>query len=951
MSTLKKSNTIKSKKNQEHESYRFRKSIKFSTKRRSQKRDLSIDDQITVNEWFNVFDIIIESMIRTSEQQNKVKRLFYTWRDCFAMKMTNIKTTNLMKHLIVLKSGFKFIKEKIPRYTLKKREFANQIFSQMKKTDIIVCMNSDWEARIKFSFKKKNFDQLRVVHNYISLNDCTVKMQYSVHRIEEVIDILMKSKFKTFFSTDATWGYWAVTTKKKNVYKTKFVSSHEQWAYLRMRMSLTESSHTYAQFPNLMFEPLSVTKNFSAEEIIIENHEEATMTSFVNDHFEVEISFETLFDFLHEHYFSRTTFELIYLNSKKIIVFIEKLNMIEFIEESNELRSFIKHKIKILKWLISINRLKLNEFLWLTSFLRQFIPDRANHVLIMKKAYMIQVSAKPTRIKSKAKMKECDRDLIKTLRKEKTPKITKKTVRRQWVKRSNDEFVWDQSQQASFDHVKKNIIENAMTTTVHELQYHLTTNASKRTTSAYLFQISRESLNTIMTSSLKDKFKIIMFMSFRLNDAEIRYFNTKRECLVIVNAFVEVRWLIVESNWKTICYIDHHALNSIMIKESNDYDRIVIWQDRLREYDIKVIHRSAIDSMIDIADDLSRLSMKLIIKYRIIDQERSFFMSEDDDSEENDSISSKKIINAIVTENWIRSTRKRRLDAEHDVKEWERYDWCSLFKHMIAYLRQELKEIEDLSRQERKMIINQFSKYSLTSNKSLLMYHEKNERRSSCLTKDQIDPILKHLHDEHEHYSHVIILNRMKDEVYWSIRTQDVIIWCKSCSACQLNANKHLTAVIKHVLTFESMSMIELDFLESIKSACAMIECRYILLEVNYFSRFVWARSYVHCTMIETANLMNNMIASIFEWSKAIYSNNDKHFIEYDFEKLLKARDVMHFTISVTHSSSVSLIERMIQLMIRDIRKRCIQRRESKAWALDVTDETIAINTRKIKVH
>jgi hypothetical protein len=55
--------------------------------------------------------------------------------------------------------------------------------------------------------------------------------------------------------------------------------------------------------------------------------------------------------------------------------------------------------------------------------------------------------------------------------------------------------------------------------------------------------------------------------------------------------------------------------------------------------------------MIDIADDLSRLSMKLIIKYRIIDQERSFFMSEDDDSEENDSISSKKIINAIVTEN------------------------------------------------------------------------------------------------------------------------------------------------------------------------------------------------------------------------------------------------------------------------------------------------------------
>ncbi len=304
-----------------------------------------------------------------------------------------------------------------------------------------------------------------------------------------------------------------------------------------------------------------------------------------------------------------------------------------------------------------------------------------------------------------------------------------------------------------------------------------------------------------------------------------------------------------------------------------------------------------------------------------------------------------------MLENWTRSTREKHLNKEYEAEEWKKYDWCSFFKNMIAYLRQELKRIEELFKQKRKIIINQSFKYFLAFEKSLFMYHEKNDRKSSCLTKNQIDSILKHLHDDHEHYSHVITLNRMKDEAYWSTRTQDVIIWCKSCSACQLNVNKHLTAVIKHVLTFEFMFMIELNFLDSIKSACSMTKCRYILLKMNYFNRFVWTRFYVYCTMIESTDLMNNLIALIFEWFKIVYFDNEKHFTEFEFEKLLKTREVMHFTTFVNHSSSMNLIERMIQLMIENIKKRCIQRRNWETWALNVIDETIVINIRKIKIH
>jgi hypothetical protein len=121
---------------------------------------------------------------------------------------------------------------------------------------------------------------------------------------------------------------------------------------------------------------------------------------------------------------------------------------------------------------------------------------------------------------------------------------------------------------------KKEYYENAMITTMHELQYHLTTDASWRITSACFFQISKEALNTIMTSQLKDKFKTVMFMSFRLNDVETKYLNIEKKILIIVNALIEMRWLTMNNKWKIICYIDHHALNSIMTKKLNEYNCI-----------------------------------------------------------------------------------------------------------------------------------------------------------------------------------------------------------------------------------------------------------------------------------------------------------------------------------------------------------------------------------------
>ena len=125
------------------------------------------------------------------------------------------------------------------------------------------------------------------------------------------------------------------------------------------------------------------------------------------------------------------------------------------------------------------------------------------------------------------------------------------------------------------------------------------------------------------------------------------------------------------------------------------------------------------------------------------------------------------------------------------------------------------------------------------------------------------------------------------------------------------------------------MSMMRLDFLSSISLSCSITEARYILLVIDYFSRFVFAKSYVHCTITSVADLLANHIVSIMRYSRSIYSNNESHFTSDEIEALLAKHDVTHFIALVTYSSSVDLIERMMQLMISELRAHCIANEDS----------------------
>ena len=105
------------------------------------------------------------------------------------------------------------------------------------------------------------------------------------------------------------------------------------------------------------------------------------------------------------------------------------------------------------------------------------------------------------------------------------------------------------------------------------VQYHLATDASKWCLGGVLFQLVDAPPGIKATHSYKENIQIIMFMSFRLEDAETRYDTTERKALAVVQCLAEVRWLVTASKYPTKLYTDHSTLENIFTQGSDAHGR------------------------------------------------------------------------------------------------------------------------------------------------------------------------------------------------------------------------------------------------------------------------------------------------------------------------------------------------------------------------------------------
>lgn len=142
--------------------------------------------------------------------------------------------------------------------------------------------------------------------------------------------------------------------------------------------------------------------------------------------------------------------------------------------------------------------------------------------------------------------------------------------------------------------------------------------ASKRATREVLFQLQIKGPGEIAGPSTRDDERIIMFLSFKLSSAKMKYSNSERQALAIIQNLAEIRWMVLGSPFPVQIYTDHEALKVLLDHPDNDsHGRIARWQDRLREFDFHLHHKKAKTHFMGIVDGMSRLPDQLLQRHFI----------------------------------------------------------------------------------------------------------------------------------------------------------------------------------------------------------------------------------------------------------------------------------------------------------------------------------------------
>ena len=72
----------------------------FPMTRQPQVRQLSEEPLGVIEAWFSISELTIGELAHTPEKLGRAKCSLYTWKNCFATSIRNIKQTDLIEHTI-----------------------------------------------------------------------------------------------------------------------------------------------------------------------------------------------------------------------------------------------------------------------------------------------------------------------------------------------------------------------------------------------------------------------------------------------------------------------------------------------------------------------------------------------------------------------------------------------------------------------------------------------------------------------------------------------------------------------------------------------------------------------------------------------------------------------------------------------------------------------------------
>ena len=108
------------------------------------------------------------------------------------------------------------------------------------------------------------------------------------------------------------------------------------------------------------------------------------------------------------------------------------------------------------------------------------------------------------------------------------------------------------------------------------------------------------------------------------------------------------------------------------------------------------------------------------------------------------------------------------------------------------------------------------------------------------MLEEEVEKVLRDRHDGHGHFAVGITAGRAHGQYYWPTRQRDIGQWVASCEPCQRMTRIQRCGQLKPIMQFSPMDMIGMDFIGPINPPYEATGAVYILLVIDYFSRFVF---------------------------------------------------------------------------------------------------------------
>ncbi|GJW15115.1 retrovirus-related pol polyprotein from transposon TNT 1-94 [Tanacetum coccineum] len=184
------------------------------------------------------------------ELQSEIKQLLEEFDDVFAVPNC-LPPNKSLDHIIPLKEGVTSVNIRPYRYPPTQKDTIETMVKELLDTGMITQRNNPFSSHIVMV--KKKVDSWRMCIDYRPLNQQTIKDEFLIPVIKELIDDLNGSK--VFSKLDLRSGYHQIRMSEEEIYKSVFKTHDGHYEFLGMPFILTNAPSTFQALMNNTFRP------------------------------------------------------------------------------------------------------------------------------------------------------------------------------------------------------------------------------------------------------------------------------------------------------------------------------------------------------------------------------------------------------------------------------------------------------------------------------------------------------------------------------------------------------------------------------------------------------------------------------------------------------------------------------------------------------------------------